>query len=132
MGLAFDIGRGGVVLRVQRVELLVETMLGGDTGIDRTADPFDRRSFHDRAVRNTGSEDTSPNNVMDERNLKSSGLPRISLMVLPSTAIDEVRTLPEPGSQDAMPEIGDSLLARADGKPLCHRAIPEARKTGGR
>ena len=44
--------------------------------------------------------------------------------------IDEVRTLPEPGSQDAMPEIGDSLLARADGKPLCHRAIPEARKLG--
>src|SRR5258707_12278736 len=49
MGLAFDIGRGGVVLRVQRVELLVETMLGGDTGIDRTADPFDRRTFHDAA-----------------------------------------------------------------------------------
>src|ERR1700694_4763985 len=49
MGLAFDIGRGGVVLRVQRVELLVEAMLGGDTGIDRTADSFDRRSFHGRA-----------------------------------------------------------------------------------
>src|SRR3984893_15277051 len=48
MGLAFDIGGGGIVLGVQRVELLVETMVGGDPGIDRTADRFDRRSLHDR------------------------------------------------------------------------------------
>ena len=38
MGLAFDIGRGGIVLRVQRVELLVEPVLGGDPRIDRAAD----------------------------------------------------------------------------------------------
>jgi hypothetical protein len=46
MGLAFDIGRGGVVLRVQRVELLVKPVLGGDPGIDRAADRFDRRGLH--------------------------------------------------------------------------------------
>src|SRR6267142_1334246 len=49
MGLALDVGGGGLVLRVQRVELLVETVLGGDTGIDRTADGFDGGSLHDRA-----------------------------------------------------------------------------------
>ena len=38
MGLAFDVGGGGLVLRVQRVELLVEPMLGRDPGIDRAAD----------------------------------------------------------------------------------------------
>ena len=38
MGLTFDIGRGGIVLGIQRVELLVEPMLGGDPGIDRAAD----------------------------------------------------------------------------------------------
>ena len=43
MGLALDIGRGGIVLRVQRVELLVEPVLGGDPRIDRTADRFDAR-----------------------------------------------------------------------------------------
>src|SRR5260370_41314969 len=46
MGLAFDVGGGGIVLRVERVELLVETVLGGDTGIDRTADGFDGVSLH--------------------------------------------------------------------------------------
>ena len=49
MGLAFDVGGGGIVLRVERVELLVETVLGGDTGIDRTADGFDGGSLHDQA-----------------------------------------------------------------------------------
>src|SRR6267142_5708548 len=49
MGLAFDIGRGGVVLRVQRVELLVEPVLGGYPGIDRAANLLHRRSAHGRA-----------------------------------------------------------------------------------
>jgi hypothetical protein len=31
VGLAFDVGRGGLILRVQRVEFLVEPMLGGET-----------------------------------------------------------------------------------------------------
>src|SRR5258705_5332852 len=48
MGLAFDVGRGGLVLRVQRVELLVEPVLGGDTGIDRAANLLHRRSLHGR------------------------------------------------------------------------------------
>ena len=38
MGLALDIGRRSIVLGIQRVELLVEPMLGGDTGIDGAAD----------------------------------------------------------------------------------------------
>ena len=42
MGLAFDIGGGGVVLRVQRVELLVEPMIGRNPRIDRAADRLDR------------------------------------------------------------------------------------------
>src|SRR5258705_9161960 len=49
MGLAFDIGRGCLVLSVQRVELLVQPVLGGDTGIDSAADRFDRSGLHDRA-----------------------------------------------------------------------------------
>src|SRR5258706_13888806 len=48
MGLALDVGGGGIVLRVQRVELLIETMLGRNTGIDRAADRCDRRSLHGR------------------------------------------------------------------------------------
>jgi hypothetical protein len=32
MGLALDIGRGGIVLRVERVELLVESVLSRDPG----------------------------------------------------------------------------------------------------
>src|SRR5277367_407891 len=38
MGLASDIGGGGLVLGIQRVELLVEAMLGGDPRIDCAAD----------------------------------------------------------------------------------------------
>src|ERR1700733_14733604 len=49
MGLAFDVGGGRLILGVQRVELLVEAMLGGDPGIDRAADRFYRGSLHDRA-----------------------------------------------------------------------------------
>src|SRR5258705_5082551 len=49
MGLAFDVGGGSIVLRVQRVELLVEPMLGRDPRIDRTADRSDGWSLHGRA-----------------------------------------------------------------------------------
>ena len=38
MGLALYVRRRGIVLRIQRVELLIEPMVGGDPGIDRTAD----------------------------------------------------------------------------------------------
>src|ERR1700686_3808390 len=36
--------RGGI----QRVELLIEPVLGRDPGVDGAADRFDRRSLHDR------------------------------------------------------------------------------------
>src|ERR1700687_5944274 len=49
MGLTLDIGGGSIVLRVQRVELLVEPMLGRDPGIDRATDRPDRSSSHGRA-----------------------------------------------------------------------------------
>src|SRR5258707_5680204 len=49
MGLAFDVGGGSIVLRVQRVELLVEPMLGRDPRIDRAADRSDGWSLHGRA-----------------------------------------------------------------------------------
>src|ERR1019366_3704274 len=49
MGLTLDIGRGGIVLGVQRVELLVESVVGRNPRIDRTADRLDQRSLHDRA-----------------------------------------------------------------------------------
>src|SRR5450759_645443 len=42
--------------------------------------------------------------------------------------VDERRALPKPGSQDAVPEIGRGLVARANRKPLRHRAMPEAGK----
>jgi hypothetical protein len=41
MGLAFDVGGGRLVLRVQRVELLVEAMFGRNPRIDRAADGLD-------------------------------------------------------------------------------------------
>src|SRR5260370_17079652 len=41
MGLAFDVGGGGIVLRVERLELLIEPVLGRDARIDRAADRFD-------------------------------------------------------------------------------------------
>jgi hypothetical protein len=39
------------------------------------------------AAANTASDATAPNNVIDEQNLRSSGLPSISRIVLPSTAL---------------------------------------------
>src|SRR5882757_9102199 len=49
MGLTLDIGGGSLVLRVQRVKLLIESMVGRNPGIDRAADWLDRRSLHGRA-----------------------------------------------------------------------------------
>src|SRR6266850_4470737 len=49
MGLAFDIGGGSIVLRIQRVELLVEPVLSRDPRIDGAADRSDGWSLHDRA-----------------------------------------------------------------------------------
>ena len=46
MGLALDIGRGGIVLRVERVEFLIEPVLGGDPRVDRTADRLDPWRLH--------------------------------------------------------------------------------------
>src|SRR5260370_38788709 len=48
MSLSLDIGGGGIVLRVQRVELRVEPMLGRDPRIDRTGDGSDGWSLHGR------------------------------------------------------------------------------------
>src|SRR5258708_37398616 len=49
MGLTIYISRRGIVLSVQRIELLVESVFRGDAGVDGTADGPDRRSLHDRA-----------------------------------------------------------------------------------
>jgi hypothetical protein len=48
VGLALDIGRGGIVLRIQRVELLVKPMLSRDPRIDGAADRPYGRSLHGR------------------------------------------------------------------------------------
>src|SRR5258707_15101421 len=49
MGLAFDIGGGSIVLRIQRVELLVEPVLSRAPRIDGAAARSDGWSLHDRA-----------------------------------------------------------------------------------
>jgi hypothetical protein len=46
MGLAADVGFRRLVLGVEGVELLVEPVLGRDTGIDRAADPLGRFGHH--------------------------------------------------------------------------------------
>src|SRR5258706_5370925 len=48
MRLALDVGGSGIVLSIQRIELLVESIFRGDAGVDGTADGPDRRSLHDR------------------------------------------------------------------------------------
>jgi hypothetical protein len=48
MGLALDIARGGIVLRIQRVELLVKPMLSRNPRIDGAADRPYGRSLHGR------------------------------------------------------------------------------------
>src|SRR5258705_12075465 len=63
MGLALYVCRGRVMLGIQRVELLVEPMVGGDPGIDRAADRLDRRSLHGRAsIVDRSSLSLSPKN----------------------------------------------------------------------
>src|ERR1700730_5304949 len=49
MGLTLDIGGGSIMLGIQRVELLIESMIGRDPGINRAADRLDRRCLHGRA-----------------------------------------------------------------------------------
>src|SRR2546421_6864942 len=49
MGLTLYVCRGRIVLGIQRVELLIEPLVGGDPGVDGTADRFDGRRFHDWA-----------------------------------------------------------------------------------
>jgi hypothetical protein len=45
--LAAYIGFGGVMLGIERVEILLQPMLGGDPGIDGAANPFGRPMAHD-------------------------------------------------------------------------------------
>src|SRR5947209_5591129 len=49
MGLALYVCRSSIILGVQRVELLVEPMIGRDPGIDRAADTLYGGSLHGRA-----------------------------------------------------------------------------------
>src|SRR5260221_2855953 len=49
MGLTLDIGGGSIMLGIQRVELLIESMIGRDPGINRAADRLYRRWLHGRA-----------------------------------------------------------------------------------
>ena len=45
MGLALDVGLGGLALGVERVELLLQPMLGRDPGVDGAAQTLDARLF---------------------------------------------------------------------------------------
>src|SRR5260370_23004565 len=49
MRLTLYIGGSSIVLRIQRVELLVQPVLSRDPGVDGAANRFDRSSLHDRA-----------------------------------------------------------------------------------
>src|SRR5258708_4528327 len=49
MRLTLYIRGSSIVLRIQRVELLIEPVLGGYPGVDGAADRFDRSWLHDRA-----------------------------------------------------------------------------------
>src|ERR1700738_1644291 len=49
MGLALYVCRSSIILGVQRVELLVEPVIGRDPRIDRAADRLYGGSLHDRA-----------------------------------------------------------------------------------
>src|SRR5690349_13798981 len=57
MGLAADIGLRGIVLGVERVEVLLKPLVGRDAGIDRAANDLRRPGIHgadafDRLSRN--------------------------------------------------------------------------------
>ena len=47
MGLAADIGLRGIILGVERVEVLLEPLVGRDAGIDRAANRLRRSGLHD-------------------------------------------------------------------------------------
>ena len=49
MRLAADVGLRGIVLGIERVEVLVEPLIGRDAGIDRTSHDLDRLSVQERA-----------------------------------------------------------------------------------
>ena len=49
MGLASDIGLRGLVLGIERVEVLLEPLVGGDPGVDRAADRLGCSGLHERA-----------------------------------------------------------------------------------
>ena len=44
MGLALDVGLGGLALRVEGVEVLLQPMLGRDPGVDGAAQTLDLAS----------------------------------------------------------------------------------------
>ena len=46
MGLASDIGLRGIVLGIERVEVLLEPLVGRDAGIDRAANRFCGSGLH--------------------------------------------------------------------------------------
>src|SRR6266404_7052886 len=49
MGLTLYVCRGSIILGIQRVEFLIEPVLGGDPGVDGAANRFDRGRLHDWA-----------------------------------------------------------------------------------
>jgi len=48
MRLTANVGLRGVILGIERVEVLLEPMVGGHTGVDRAADWLGRRLLHGR------------------------------------------------------------------------------------
>src|SRR5258705_4381573 len=98
MSLTLDIGGGSIVLRVQRVELLVEPMLGRDPRIDRTADRSDGWSLHGRAS------------------------VRRSIFSIPEA--EEARTVPL-GACDGEGDLGEAVIGLAvPGKAVSHHHHP--------
>src|SRR5258708_663060 len=98
MGQTLDIGGGSIVLRVQRVDLLVEPMLGRDPRIDRAADWSDGWSLHGRAS-----------------NRRS---------IFPVPEAEEARTVPL-GACDGEGNFGEAVISLAiPGKAVGHHHHP--------
>ena len=51
MGLALDVGLGGLALRVERIEILLQPMLGRDPGVDGAAQTLDLPLHHETSRR---------------------------------------------------------------------------------
>ena len=51
MGLALDVGLGGLALRVEGVEILLQPLLGRDPGVDGTAQTLDLPLHHETSRR---------------------------------------------------------------------------------